>query len=271
MDENTELKIIDEELVCADALVHFLKYHCGHQEILVEREENDPPDFWFTIEGKKYAGEVTSIVKGHEYHTHCRKLEDAIRNSLDVDRIFGTYALIIMHKPKIPRTTSPEWKEIVTQAGSFIKGTRYFQSTEEFRILENVNGHLGIKKISNQGSLLGAIGPTDSKFEGEVQAELQELIGKRIKEKKQKMENKGIPDIYPIILLLYDAYGFGNSSDAEKALMSIKDYDWFHSIFWATSFTDRPNELFPSEPGRVGTIIYSVNSNWWKSPTIQSS
>ena len=72
----------------------------------------------------------------------------------------------------------------------------------------------------------------------------------------QKLENKGVPEhCGDVILLLYDAYGYGEAEDARKALLKAHDYDWFHSVFWAESFSDRPNELYPVEPGRTGCVI----------------
>ncbi len=50
----------------------------------------------------------------------------------------------------------------------------------------------------------------------------------------QKLENKGVPEhCGDVILLLYDAYGYGEAEDARKALLKAHDYDWFHSVFWA--------------------------------------
>jgi len=270
MTEDHKAKRIDEEMVCADSLVHCLRYQCGCHEVTVEREEDDPPDFWFTIEGKRYAGEVTSIVTSQGYHAHCRKLEDAIRNSSkEGGSIIGTYALLIMRHPKIPRSTSSKWRDLVRQATSFVSATRDVESTGEARLLEDPDGHLDIKKVSGQGATVGTIGATEFKWEGEVQEELRELIEERVKEKRQKLEKKGIPALCPrMMLLLYDAYGFGDLEDAQKALVGVPGYDWFHSVFWAASFTDRPNELSPSNSGRVGRFIYSANGRWWRSPTM---
>lgn len=271
MTKNQQRKRIDEEMVCADSLVHCLKTQCGCQEVTVEREEDDPPDFWFTIDGERYAGEVTSIVVSQAYHALCRKFEDAIRESSQKGTsIKGTYALLIIHHPKIPRSTSSEWRDLVRQAASFIDATRHVESTGEARLLEGSDGHLDIKKLSDQGATIGTLVVNEVKWESEVQDELRQLIEERVKEKRMKLEKKGIPG-QRTMLLLYDAYGFGDVGDAEKVLAGVPGYDWFHSVFWAASFTDRPNELSPVDPGRVGRFIYSANGRWWNISTMGST
>src|ERR1039458_7606933 len=65
-----------------------------------------------------------------------------------------------------------------------------------------------------------------------------------------------------IILLLYDAYMYGSTEDAKLALQNVHGYDWFPSVFWAASFADRPNELYPQDPGRLGLFLYTKEDRW---------
>ena len=58
------------------------------------------------------------------------------------------------------------------------------------------------------------------------------------------------------------AYGYAEGEDAKIALRGVHGYDWFHSIFWARSFTDRTNELYPEEPGRIGLFLYTKEDRW---------
>ncbi len=177
---------IDHECVAVDSLVQYLKQRCGHQDIQVQKEENDPPDFWLSIDGSRFAVEETSIAT-----------EDAVKR-IAIDR----------------------------------------------------------KKGMNSGSL-------GLKWEGEVQDELAELIQKAVRTKREKLERKGVPQrCRDSILLLYDAHGFGDPEDAKLALQTVHGYDWFHSVFWAASSTYRPNELYPEEPGRMGSFLYTKEDRW---------
>ena len=269
MAKDRKAKRIDEELVCADALAHCLKHEYGCCHVDVRRETNDPPDFWITIDGEKFAAEVTSIVSNEGYRANCRKLKEAIRQAVkQLDNMTGTYTLLMTHRPELPRHASSEWQSLARRATSFIQATRSVTSTDEYRLFKDGHGYVDIKKVSTEGATVGLLGPVDVKWEGEIQEELCQIMWQRIAEKRRKLEKKGVPDKCPqIMLLLYDAYGYGDTEDAQKALLKVEGYDWFHSIFWAASFTDRANEISPQNPGRNGAFLYSRDENWWQSLT----
>jgi hypothetical protein len=268
MNDKKEGKI-DEELVCADSFVHCLKNSIGHQQVDALPEKDDPPDFWFIVDGKKYAAEVTSIVKKHDYHAHCRKLEQAMQATVKKnDIISGTYAIIVNKQPKLPKKTSKKWQALIEHLCSFIQNSRTFSHTETAYIQEDEHGKLGIKKVSSDGAIVGLLGFTDVKFEGEVQEEISQLMHTRILSKIKKLKKKGIPEVCPdIILIFYDAYGFGDIEDARQALLKVDGYDWFHSVFWVASFTDRTNALWPECPGRYGSFLYTRRKEWNKNRT----
>ena len=261
---------IDEELVCVDSLSHCLKYQCGCRTVAVDREKDDPPDFWVAVDGERFAVEITSIVTGQAYYASYKKLARSIwRYVEEHGSLKGKYALLIMRHPSLPKSTCAEWHSLVERASAFILATPDAESTEELRLFENADGYLGIKKVSGHGAFVGIIGATDVKSEGKLQEELRHLMAARVTEKRQKLEKKGIPfDCSGAMLLLYDAYGFADTADPRKALLSVEGYGWFHSIFWAASFTDRPNDLSPANPGRCGTFLYSRNDKWWRSPSM---
>lgn len=107
------------------------------------------------------------------------------------------------------------------------------------------------------------VGHAGLKWEGEVQDEITGLIQNAVLVKKAKLEKKGVPrQCIGIILLLYDVYGFGDAEDAQTALRKVHGHDWFHSVFWAASFTNRPNGLYPNEPGRMGSFLYTKEARW---------
>jgi len=62
---------INEEHVCIDSFIQHLREIDKKQEITFYEEPNDPPDFWVTIAGVKYAVEVTSIVTDYGYDDLC--------------------------------------------------------------------------------------------------------------------------------------------------------------------------------------------------------
>lgn len=265
MGKRKDSRRIDEELVCVDSLKQCLRERCKCREVGVERVSEDPPDFWVTIDGVRYGGEVTSIVTQEGYHANCKRLERDIRADAIRQRVLrGRYVLLIRGEPRLPKRPSREWAEMVGDTVSFIRTTQTGGCTEEGCLLKNGRGHLRVKKVSDEGETVGLVRVGSAKWEGEIQDELYHQMQDAINRKREKLEKKGIPGVCGrIILLFYDAYGYGDIQDAQKALLRVDGYDWFHSIFWAASFTDRPNELSPENRGRIGYFLYSANERWW--------
>ncbi|MBW2741164.1 MAG: hypothetical protein JRE64_20505 [Deltaproteobacteria bacterium] len=257
--KNEKMKRIDEELVCVDSLAHNLMHLHGCSDVNVHREPNDPPDFWINVDGQRYAAEVTSIVKEQAYHATCTLLKDmAKKRATDEGGLVGTYCLKVIRHPDLPRRNSTEWSALVGKVLSFIQNTVSVESTGESFLLDDQQGHLSIQKKSADGATVGLIGAPEAKWEGEINNELQELMQEAVTTKRKKLEKKGVPGNCPRnFLVLYDAYGYGSAEDAKKALLCTDGYDWFHSVFWATSFTDRDNMLYPGNPEREGTFLYS--------------
>ena len=255
---------INEELVCVDSLAHNLMHLHGCSDVKVHQEPNDPPDFWIDIDGLRYAAEVTSIVKEQAYHATCTAFKDMVKNRATEERLLvGTYCLKVIRHPDLPRSKSTERNALVGKALSFIQNTASKESTGESLLLNDQRGHLNIQKISADGATVGLIGVLEAKWEGEVHDELQELMQEAVTTKRKKLEKKGVPASCPrIFLVLYDAYGYGSAEDAQKALLCTDGYNWFHSVFWATSFTNRDNMLYPGNPGREGTFLYSKINKW---------
>jgi len=56
-------KKIDHEWVSVDSLVEDLKQRCGHHSVEVQKNEDDPPDFWVEVDGNRFAVEETSIAE----------------------------------------------------------------------------------------------------------------------------------------------------------------------------------------------------------------
>jgi len=257
---------IDEELVCVDSLAHKLKHYCGYQDVKVHREPNDPPDFWIDLDGQRYAVEVTSIVNEQAYHAACTTFKDVVNKSAtDEGCLIGTYWLHVKRHPNLPRQNTAEWRELCKNALLFIRDTGSEESTVETLLLDEKQGHLSIQKLFATGAAVGLGKVPEAKWEGEIHNEFQGLIQEAVTKKRMKLENKGVPAQCPrIFLVLYDAYGFGSAEDARKALLNTTGYDLFHSVFWATSFTDRENVLYHGYPGREGTFLYSKTYNCLK-------
>jgi hypothetical protein len=261
---------INEELVCVDSFVEHLKKIDSRQKITVleVEERNEPPDFWVTIAGVKYAVEVTSITD-YAYDVLCEKLIKTVCSRFEESGMKGTYDLRIVGRPDIPKRGTTDWRTLVSTAVAKIQKMSDAPCGAESCLLRDANGDavIVIQKTSAQGSIIWR---TLGKWEGEAQEELSQLFKKAIekkregfKKKREQLEKKGVLDWDPtIILVFYDAYGLASIEDMKKAFLNVQGYEWLHSIFLAVSFSNVPNTLYPDSSGRKGVFLYSKKEQW---------
>lgn len=255
---------INEEYVCVDSFVQRLREIDSTQEITVYRVPKDkqPPDFWVTIAGVTYVVEVTSIVTDYGYDALCNYLLDTIRSESKANNVAkGKYALTVVRRPAIPKRNTNQWTILVSTAATKIQEMSNAPRGIESRLLKDANGYLAIQKLSDQGTAIGMCRVPAAKREGEVQEELSQLIKERIEAKREQLKDV-LRGGSSVILLFYDAYGYGEIEDAQQAFLDVQGYEWLHSIFFAASFSDIPNKLYPDTPGRRGVFLYSKNEQW---------
>jgi hypothetical protein len=255
---------IDEERVCIDSLVQHLKGIDRVSTVVAEKEPNDPPDYWLSVGEQRFAVEITSIVTDQGYAAHCKFLHDAIKEQWGSDAsITGVYIMEVFRTPDIPKRGSNKWKNLVTNAVAVINSMSGSPVHTEVILRQDQGGYLAMSKLSDEGSKVGWCLTPEAKREGEIRADLAGLLKKAVEKKHCKIQKKGIMDECPdVILLLYDAYGYGDIEDARQAFSNVEGYGWLHSIYWAASFSDRVNVLYPESPGRAGGFLYSRNNAW---------
>jgi hypothetical protein len=255
---------IDEELVCVESFVHHLKEKLSCTNVEIEKEKNDPPDFWITIASKRFAAEVTSIATDQEYSGLCEGLKTSIdKECRERNYLKGKYAIRIFMRPEIPKRNSRDWLQLVNAGVNYIRITMNSPSAEGTRILDVDDGYVVIEKSGSCGDAIGLIGPSDNKWGDEKGMELAQLLQKAIEKKRNAIEKKRVLDVCPnVLLILYDAYGHCDMKEAMKAFQRVSGAEWFHSVYWAASFSNRQNELYPSQPGRSGCFLYSKNGQW---------
>jgi hypothetical protein len=257
---------IDEELVCIDSFVQYLRQNIGAQEIIVEREKEDPPDFWVTIENVKYAVEVTSIVSDYGYDALCQGFENEIESEAKNRNILkGNYALVIMGKPEIPKRMSKDRKILLDKAIAYISNTDSQPSAMRQKLFDEAGRYIAIEKLSDTNASVGLVGHIGTKWEKEAKEELFHLIQERVIQKIATLERNVDSNFHNnLILLLYDAHGFCGKKATLEACQRVQGKEKFHSIFWAASFSNKPNTLYPDSPGRNGFFLFSINNDWMR-------
>jgi hypothetical protein len=259
---------IDEELVCVDALRHAVCCLSDGARVAIQREENDPPDFTVSVDDRAFPAEVTSIVSDQRYHVHCRELGEFVRErARSLGTLSGTYALRISRRPSLPRLRSHEGREVLNAALGYIATTQRDATFPEAVMATDGGGKIYMVKLSEQGGTVGVIWSAGVMRGHEIRDQLASLVQAAVDSKRRKLAKIGVK-AQTALLLLYDAFGYADPDEAIAALNKVSGYDWFHSVFWAASFTDRPNATAPHEPGRDGLFLHSVNPAWHRAGTI---
>lgn len=262
---------IDEELVCVDALAHVLTARGGCSAIEIHREEQDPPDFTLTIDGAAFPAEVTSIVSEQQYHAHCDALAKAIqRQATELGVLSGSYAFTVLGKPSIPKPSSREGRSLLDHALGYIRATQQQAESCEFDLQGSGRDRITLHKLSPAGVVVGLLRVGCFRWEGETQDELVQLVQDAVDQKLRKLAKAQLTP-QGTLLLLYDAFGYAGPEGAIAALERVRDYESFHSVFWAASFTDRANARYPAEPGREGLFLFSHRREWNRIGTVPLS
>ncbi|MGI8424402.1 MAG: hypothetical protein ACR2NO_09895 [Chloroflexota bacterium] len=234
------------------------------QEIVAREEPDDPPDFWLSVAGDDYAVEVTSVAADVAYDAQCRELSRAVEREASRGGVLaGTYAVCVARKPAVPPRMGKPWRQLVSscvEAVADLSGATPGVSTQ---LLGSRAGSLSVTKVSDSGAAVGLLRTPEAKWEGEVREELARLFQRAVDEKRSKIERKSLgARARNVILAFYDAYAYADTEHAWHALRDVSGYDWFHSVFWAASFHNRPNQLYPDSPGRSGAFFFSRNEAW---------
>ena len=253
---------IDEERVSVDSLMYVLRACCRCKDVRAHSEHHDPPDFKVTIDGEPFPAEVTSIVSHQQYHAQCKEFAEAIYDHADsLGILSGTYVFSVSRLPNIPKPTSKGGRQLLTAAIAYVDATRQQACSPEVQLAQDGSGMIRIEKVAAEGSIVGILRSPPAMWEGEIQTQLAKIIQRAVDDKMRKLQDAGIGP-RRALLLLYDAFGYADTQDAIAALRQVNGYDWFHSIFWAASFSDRKNAAYPEEPGRDGFFLFSSNPSW---------
>lgn len=265
---------IDEEIVCVDSCRHLLITRCAAEVPAPKRLKNDPPDFEMTVNGQLHPVEVTSIAATETVARHAQSMAFAKlvrRRATDARILTGKYAISFTRSIQPPRPSSPAGRQLLVDSLAYINRTQNHNEVGEAELITALNGGtISIKKISREGSAVGALITDAAQWEGQTIADLSVLIQQCIDAKLRTLANHNVP-ANNTLLLLYDAHGYGTPDLIAEALLSVTGYTEFHSLYVAASFTNRTNDLSPSEPGREGIFLFSRNCNWNGKTTIAAT
>ncbi len=228
------MKSFNEEL-CKSRFENFLKGSSTTGPLSWE-DGGEPPDYYLTIDGIRYAVEVTIVMETLEVGTSTMSTK-AVMASLGnfVDEVeliarkqsilHGTYVVLFSK----PITNFRDVKDTIRNALlAYIESTQVLGKAPQQVIFKRGRQTCSIEKIHSQADRIHKPGPTNGKREGDAALEICELLKNKLDEKLYKLRNVQPPKI----VLLYDAYLFADPSmyrDCTSVLSSL--FDSFHTVF----------------------------------------
>lgn len=246
----------EEENLCMKCFVTHLEKQLGLQNIECGGDQ-DPPDFWCKIKGKKYAVEVTRIVNKLDkipgrpgsidsamYRDWLQKLAKKIaQKAKKEDCLRGGYVLSIVRTPNIPRKD----QEMVSNAVEYICETKTLPNEAGKTLLRDQGGKIEIIKVNNDKDYVTSASIL-IKSEGKIKLDLKACLERRISDKKRRLTRPNVPKYDGTILVIYDKYKFADYEDFSK---TVKSVEFFHSVFLV---------LDPRREG--GFFLYTKDKSW---------
>lgn len=271
---SSEPRRIDEELVTIDSCRHLLLTCCGATVPHPTRIKNDPPDFEMTVDDHVHPTEVTSIAVAADIarHAQLKNFQRLVQSrATESGMLSGTYAMVFTRNIQPPRQNSQVGRQLLATALQYVEDTKAHDEAVAATLLTDDNGGtISIKKSSNSAAKVGAVIIDAARWGSETVASVTSLIQERVDEKLRTLANHDV-EAANTLLLLYDAHGYADAEMIVEAFESVANYDSFHSVYIALSFTNRPNDLCPGELGREGFFVFSRNANWSGKSTLNAS
>jgi len=154
---------IDEEKVTIDSLYQHLRDR-GIQNISVQRNNEDPPDYWMRIGDWRIGVEITSVVEEYTYFDQCSKFHNMLKTRLEETTcIEGSYVIVFSRKPKLPSKRTTDWSRLLEISEQFISATKNESPGTKLVLIKDRSGELSIEKVEETKSMIARVGPTDSR------------------------------------------------------------------------------------------------------------
>jgi hypothetical protein len=229
------MKRADEEY-CKDTFSIFLADRVGHgtfawTEVSRKRE---PPDYYLTICGERFAVEVTTLMAeiavgaalrmpsagvSQSLIKLCEDMEDDLRKR---DILRGSYVLVLQPIAEL-RNARPFIEERIVR---YVERTRDDKAAAPEILLQQGRSRLSIRKASDRRDrLYWIVHRGRGKWEGQMRNDATTLLRKALDDKRQKLDKVNVP----IVLLLLDRYHLASTAMWLEAAEQVQ-FDGFHTV-----------------------------------------
>lgn len=189
---------------------------------------NDPPDFWLTTGGLRYAVEVTNVVHEEDRETSTAQwdlVREAERETIDKGILSGRY-IVAFRDPWVGRKQRNRFKR---QIIDFVTQTSKVERTTKVEVVIDGNSLCDIEKYAGGGANIHPFGGGLNElggFEDDLRNQLSPLITRAIKSKATKMAA-----YRPVVLILYDLFWLANQSTFVACVRAVPESKFFREIY----------------------------------------
>ncbi len=216
-----------QEEFCRDEFDRWLKDQLPGTSISWA-DGSEPPDFWLSLNGRKYAVEVTRILCEDDRAVTASLwgvVADTEDEARKAGKLSGTYVVEFAG----PIKTFPKWRdELKARILDYAKWTASLQKHpgEDIAVKDQVLCH--VSKLHPQGATIGCMGPDNrGGWENDIRRELLLLLQRAFDAKAQIPEKTN----RPTVLILYDLYGLATRELFIECVKSINKVRLFHTVY----------------------------------------
>lgn len=248
------MKSLNEEF-CKSKFDDFLKKVQASASIVcgVWQDGDEPPDFYFTLDDIRYAVEITILTEKIAVGTF-KMPRVAIAHSLwkfvdEVEQLARERHLLhgayIVRFSKAIEDFSAVKDDIRIRLLGYIECTQAMEKSPGKTVFKRRRQSCIIEKLHTRSDRIHKAGPHNTKWGGEAETEICDLVEERLADKCYKLRNLALPKI----ALLYDSYHFAGSKMYKDCVYKLPSLSSFHTVFIVQSDSD-------------GFILYSENLGW---------
>lgn len=251
----------ESEEFCKDSFDNYLKKLTPASTILWKdvEQKDEPPEFYLSVNGTKYAVEVTRLMQkvdvrakkhlpGGIVRDFLRKFVDDEVEAVARNHSFlqGSY-LVLFSKPI---TNFAKVQGIIQSALlSYISATQAASKAPRRIVYECNRQKCVIEKVHKEENKVIMGGPFISRWKGEALGDVKQLLENRLDEKQHGLRNI----TYPKILLLHNNYYFADLEAYKARILIVPSLQSFHTVFIV-------------ESNNEGQVLYSQQPTWAPSP-----
>jgi len=249
------------EIICREGFSRFLLKTLDSKDIHWERVEDDPPDYLLTLFRQRlFAVEVTeakiyrkSIMDKEQVQEekrfrsyHIRYVEQIEQEAKENGILRGAYFIEF----KFPLFKSSKYRNFLSDLKKdcfqYIRETRHLNYAAKKELFLGNRWISSIEKVhQNKDIIYPTFGMRSARLQSPQNMQIvKNFLQGAINDKIRKLEKRSIKE--PKILLLYDSYLLDDTSTYFFGNDSLKDIQYFHTIFIQLS-------------GGEGFIFYSKN------------